>query len=337
MKAIGIKTSLPVSEKDSLIEFETTVPKVSGHDLLVSVKAVSLNPVDYKVRLGSARNVILKEPKVLGWDAAGIVEEVGEKVTMFKKGDAVFYAGDITRPGCNAAYHLVNEKIVGHKPRSLSYEEAASVPLTGLTAWEGLFERLRLKRNDGEGKNILIISGAGGVGSMAIQLAKKLTRLTVIATASRPKSADWCKLMGADVVVNHTDLLNQLRGAGIPHVDYILNLVDTDQYWNDMSEVIRPMGSICCIVPAKKEVNLSTIFNKSVTFGWELMFTRSSFQTDDMIVQHQILDGISELYDKNILLPTLTHTWEGMTAENFRKGHEQLESGRTIGKVAIKF
>ena len=214
MKAVGFKTSLPIKEEGSFIEFETTKPTPGANELLVKIMAVSINPVDYKIRENSAKNIVLETPKIIGWDAAGIVEAIGDKVQLFKVGDKVFYAGDITKQGCNAEYQIIDERIVGKKPSSLSYEAAAAIPLTGLTAWEILFDRIRISPEKDKGKSILIIGGAGGVGSVAIQLAKKVAGLQVIATASRPESIEWCKQLGADVVVNHKDLISEVRNAG---------------------------------------------------------------------------------------------------------------------------
>lgn len=231
MKAIGFKTSLPINEAESFIEFETEKPTPAGHDLLVKIDAVSVNPVDYKIRQGSAKNKVLETPKIIGWDAVGTVEAIGEAVTLFKIGDKVYYAGDITRQGSNAEYQIVDERIVGKKPITLSNEAAAVMPLTGLTAWEILFDRMRISPEKDKGKSILIIGGAGGVGSIAIQIAKKIIGLKVIATASRPESVEWCRHQGADVVVNHKDLIENVRKAGFQQVDFIVDFVNVNQYW----------------------------------------------------------------------------------------------------------
>jgi len=337
MKAVGLITSLPIDNPESLIAFEREKPIPGDMDLLVNVKAVSVNPVDYKVRQQSARNAILEIPKILGWDAAGVVEQVGSQVAMFAPGDEVYYAGDINRSGSNAEFQVVDARIVGRKPRSLSFAEAAAVPLTGLTAWEALFDRLAIGPGQGQGKSMLVIGGAGGVGSMAIQLLKQLTLLTVVATASRPESSDWCRQMGADAVVDHRRLEESLQGSGHALVDYILNFVNTDQYWETMGAVIAPQGRICSIVPAEQNLNLALLFQKSVSFGWELMYTRSLFQTDDMLRQHHILNELAELYDRGRLKPTLTRVLSGMTADNFKKAHAQLESRATIGKLVVDF
>jgi NADPH2:quinone reductase len=335
MKAIGFKTSLPILDKDSFIEFETTKPLPTGRDLLVKIAAVSVNPVDFKIRQNSAKDTVLASPKIIGWDAVGVVEAVGEGVSLFKVGDEVYYAGDITRSGSNAEYQLVDERIVGRKPKSLNTEEAAAIPLTALTAWEILFDRIRINEKD-RGKSVLIIGGAGGVGSIAIQIAKKVAGLTVIATASRPESIAWCERQGADYVVNHKDLINEMRKIDFQYVDFILDFVDTNLYWDAMVELIKPQGHIASITGSSTPVALNKLKNKSASFSWELMYTRSTFQTDDMIEQHHTLNKVAELLDNGTLKTTLKETLSGLTADNIKKAHQQLESGKTIGKIVIK-
>ena len=336
MKAIGFKKSLAIGEKDSFIEFETSKPVPAAHDLLVKIDAISVNPVDFKVRQSSAKDTVLENPKIIGWDAVGIVEAVGENVTLFKKGDEVYYAGDITKQGSNAEYQIIDERITGRKPKSLSIEEAAVIPLTGLTAWEILFDRIRINPQKDKGKSILIIGGAGGVGSIAIQLAKKIAGLTVIATASRPETIDWCKKQGADFVVDHKNLITSVREAGFENVDFILDFVDTNLYWDLMVELIKPQGHIASITGSSDPVALNKLKSKSVSFSWELMYTRSMFQTEDMIEQHNILNKIADLLDEGVLKTTLNETLIGLTADNLKKAHQLLESGKTIGKIAIK-
>ena len=337
MKAIGFKTSLALTEQDSFIEFETAKPKATGRDLLVKIKAISVNPVDFKIRQSAAKDTVLPEPKVIGWDAAGIVEETGSDVTLFKKGDTVYYAGDLTRTGCNAEYQLVDERIVGRKPQSLTDAEAAALPLTTLTAWEILFVRMRIDSGKDKGKTLLIIGGAGGVGSIAIQIAKKVAGLKVIATASRPESADWCRKQGADVVVNHQSLVDEVRKAGITQVDFILDFVDAGLYWDAMAELIKPQGHIASISPATPVVGLKNVFNKSVSFSWELMYTRSMFQTEDMSEQHAILNKTGAFVDAGMLKTTLAKTLNGFTVENLKELHRLQESGKTIGKNVMVF
>lgn len=337
MKAIGFKSSLPIEEKDSFIEFETVKPIPGAHDLLVKIDAVSVNPVDFKIRQSGAKDTVLETPKIIGWDAVGIVQAVGEKVTLFEVGDPVYYAGDLTKQGSNAEFQIVDERIAGNKPTSLTNAEAAVIPLTGLTAWEILFDRIRINPEKDKGKSILIIGGAGGVGSIAIQLSKKIAGLTVIATASRPETIDWCKKQGADFVVDHKDLISSVREAGFQHVDFILDFVDTNAYWDIMAELIKPQGHIASITGSAEPVALNKLKGKSVSFSWELMYTRSMFQTEDMIEQHHILNKIADLLDDGVLKTTLKETYKGLSVENLKKAHQLLESGKTIGKIAIKY
>ena len=337
MKAIGFKTSLPIVEENSFIEFKTGKPMPVNQELLVKINAVSVNPVDFKIRQNAAKDTVLEQPKIIGWDAVGVVEAVGENVSLFNIGDEVFYAGDITKQGSNAEYQVIDERIVGKKPKTLTNEASAAMPLTALTAWEILFDRMRISPEKDKGKTLLIIGGAGGVGSIAIQLAKKLLDLKVIATASRPESIVWCKQMGADIVVNHKDLVNEVRQEGIQFVDFIVDFVDANYYWDSMAELIKPQGHIASITGSAVPVLLNKLKTKSVTFSWELMYTRSTFQTEDMIEQHHILNKIADLLDEGILVNTLQETLEGLTADNFKLAHTKLESGKTIGKIAIKF
>ena len=337
MKAIGFKTSLPIAEADSFIAFEMEKPTPTGRNLLVKIDAISVNPVDFKVRQNSAKDTVLDKPKIIGWDAVGTVEAVGESATLFQKGDRVFYAGDITKPGSNAEYQLIDERIVGHAPKNISNEEAAAMPLTALTAWELFFDRMHISKEKDAGKSILIIGGAGGVGSIAIQLAKKVAGLTVLATASRPETMQWCRDLGADHVVNHKDLINEVSKAGFNQVDFIVDFVDVNSYWDIMAELIKPQGRIASITGSAEPVALNKLKSKSVGFSWELMFTRPMFETDDMIEQHHILNRISSLLDDGTLKPTLNQTLEGHTVENFKQAHRSLKSGKTIGKLVIKY
>jgi NADPH:quinone reductase len=337
MKAIGFKTSLPITEQNSFIVFETDKPTPAARELLVKIDAVSVNPVDFKIRQSAAKDIELDTPKIIGWDAVGTVEAIGDDVTLFRVGDKVYYAGDLTKQGCNAEYQVIDERIVGKKPKNLSNEAAAAMPLTGLTAWEILFDRIRISKEKDNGKSILIIGGAGGVGSIAIQLAKKVAGLTVIATASRPETIAWCKQQGADVVVNHKDLVNEVRQAGFQHVDFIVDFVDTNAYWDAMAELIKPQGHIASITGSAEPVALNKLKTKSASFSWELMYTRSMFQTEDMIAQHHILNQLADLLDSGIINSTLNTTLQGLSAESFKEAHQLLESGKTIGKIAIVF
>lgn len=336
MKAVALKAYLPIDNPESLLDVELEKPIPTGRDLLIAVSAVSVNPVDTKVR--KPKDGIDTNYRVLGWDAVGRVVATGPEVTLFNMGDEVYYSGSIIRPGSNSEFQVVDERIVGHKPKSLSNAEAAAIPLTAITAWEGLFERLQISHEKNEPqKTILIIGGAGGVGSIAIQLAKHLTSVKVIATASRQESAQWCKSLGADYVIDHNQpFLNQLKDNGITHVDYIFCLNNTDQHWLNMAEVIKPQGHICSIVELTGAVDLNVLKNKSVSFSWELMFTRSLYETDDMIEQHHLLNRVAQLIDDGKLMTTVKNILSPINAENLRKAHAQIETGKTIGKIVLE-
>jgi len=337
MKAIGFKQSLPISDNKSFIAFETEKPTPKGYDLLVKIAAISINPVDFKIRQNAAKDRMLETPKIIGWDAVGTVEAVGDTTSKFKVGDLVYYAGDITRDGCNAEYQLIDERIVGHKPKSLSLAESAALPLTTLTAYESLFDRIKVNLEKDKGKTVLILAGAGGVGSIAIQIAKKMANLIVIATASRPDSIQWCKDLGADFVVNHYDLKAELNKIGHSEVDYILDFVDLKGYWEAAAEIIKPQGHIVTITGSAEPLPLNLLKDKSVTFSYEFMYTRSMFKTVDMEKQHQILNEVGALIDNGTLKSTLTSTLKGFTVENLKKAHEMQESGKTIGKTVIEY
>lgn len=337
MKAIGFKQSLPITEKNSFIEFEMNKPNPTEQDLLIKVLANSVNPVDFKIRQSAAKDTLLEQPKIIGWDAVGIVEAVGSDTSKFKVGDEVYYAGDLTRNGSNAEYQLVDERIVGFKPKSLSIAEAAAIPLTGLTAWESIFDRIKVNPEKDKGKTILILAGAGGVGSIAIQIAKKVAQLTVIATASRPESSDWCKELGADYVVNHYNLKAELEAIGHAEVDYILDFVNINNYWETVVDIIKPQGHIVSITGSSEPLNLSLLKTKSVSFSFEFMYTRSMYTTNDMAEQHHILNKISKLLDEGTLKTTLTTVLKGFSVDNLKKAHLMQESGKTIGKTVLEF
>ena len=335
MKAVGFNTSLPITDKNSFLDVDIEKPTPTGHELLVNIQAISVNPVDYKVRQNSAKDTVLDAPKIIGWDAVGVVESVGDKATLFKAGDAVYYAGDITKSGSYAKHQVIDERLVGRKPANLSIEESAGVPLVALTAWEVFFDRMRLSAERDAGKTILIIGGAGGVGSIAIQLAKKVLGLRVITTASRPETTDWCKQIGADVVVNHKDLVDDVRNQGIQYVDFIVDFVNTNSYWDSMAELIKPQGHIASITGSAEPILLNKLKSKSVSFSWELMFTRSTFQTDDMVEQHRILNRVAALYESGTLVPIVKQVLHGLSADTIKQAHMQLESGTTIGKLVV--
>ncbi len=333
MKAIGYQFNTD-TKTGSFVEFEQQTPEPKDHDLLVKIEAVSVNPVDYKVRqkIEDAQN----PPRILGWDAAGVVESVGEKVSRFKTGDRVFYAGDITRGGSNASHQLVDEHIAGRMPKSLDFSEAAALPLTSITAWEALFDRLKINPAVDKDKQILIIGGAGGVGSIAIQLAKKIANLRVIATASREESRQWCLSLGADVVVNHHENMNeQFKQKSLAKPDYIFCLNNTDDHFKTMSELIAPQGMICSIVETTQSHDLDELKSKSAGFVWEFMFTRSMYKTADRGKQHDLLNSIADLVDSGEIKTTLNETFGEVSIENIMTAHKQLEAGSSIGKIVL--
>lgn len=335
MKAIGFSEHLDIKDPKSLFEFETSKPTPKGHDLLVKVNAVSVNPVDVGVRRSGHGK--LSKPKIIGWDACGIVEEVGSKVSLFSPGDRVYYAGSFKRSGSNSEYQLVDERIVGNAPKSLTDAQTAAMPLTSLTAYEALFEQLALSQDKktNEGKTILIINGAGGVGSVATQLASN-AGLTVIATASRPESINWVKSHGAADVVNHqNNLVNEVHKLGYKYVDYILELKDIDSHWKEMCELIKPEGAIASITENRRPINLRLLAPKKAIFAWEWMYTKSYYHTPDMQSQHEILNKIATLIDNSKLQCTLTQSLSPINADNLRKAHSLVENGHMIGKVVV--
>ncbi|HEY1290501.1 MAG TPA: zinc-binding alcohol dehydrogenase family protein [Burkholderiales bacterium] len=309
-------------------DIEQPRPAPAGRDLLVKVEAISVNPVDTK-----QRKVDSPAPRVLGWDAAGSVEAVGPEVTLFKRGDEVYYAGDVTRPGANSEFHLVDERIVGKKPKRLDFAQAAAIPLTAITAWEAFFDRMKIDRGGKDaGKTLLVIGGAGGVGSIGIQLAK-LAGLKVIATASRPESIAWVKELGADEVVDHRkDLAAQVKRP----VEYIANFNDLDTHWAAMGQLVAPQGALVAIVGNQKPLPMDLVRSKSATMCWELMFTRPRFKTPDMIEQHRLLNQVADWLDAGKLRGTLKETLSPINAANLRKAHERLESGTMIGKLVLR-
>ena len=332
MKAIQFFTDS--SAADSAREVDIPTPTAQGRDILVKIEAVGLNPVDTKVRPENGET-----PKTLGYDAAGTVISTGDQVTLFSEGDRVYYAGDITRPGSNAEYQLVDERIVAKRPTSLDAATSAALPLTALTAWESLFDRLLIKLEpsvSNAGKTLLMLGGAGGVGSMAIQLAK-LAGLTVIATASRDESADWCRKLGADHIINHhKDMPSQLDALGFAAVDYIANFNAIDGVWDAIGEMIAPQGSVVLITEHSTQLDMGGPFKKkSVTICWELMFTRSMYETEDMIEQHHILKRVAELIDQEKIIATANVNLQPISANTILEGHRLMESTKSIGKLTI--
>lgn len=334
MKAIGYQNPQAVTATTSLVDIDLPRPTPAGRDLLVEVRAISVNPVDTKVR-GSAR----PEPgqwKVLGWDAAGVVVAAGPDATLFKPGDEVFYAGAINRTGTNAEFHLVDERIVGKKPDTLDFAAAAALPLTSITAYEMLFDRLRVTDPvPGAANAIVIIGGAGGVGSIAIQIARALTDLTVIATASRPVTQDWVKSLGAHHVIDHRQpLAPQVKALGIGQPAFVFSTNNSDHHLADIVELIAPQGRFGLIDDPSK-LDATALKRKSLSLHWELMFTRSLFTTADIARQHDLLDQVSGLVDAGKIATTATENFGPITAANLKRAHALIETGRAKGKVVL--
>ncbi|MFL3650119.1 MAG: zinc-binding alcohol dehydrogenase family protein [Pseudoalteromonas sp.] len=333
MKAIGYQKSLPIENELSLQDIELETPAAHGHDILVEVKAVSVNPVDFKIR--QAIPAADGEYKVIGWDATGVVKSVGENVSLFKPGDKVWYAGDITRSGSNAQFQLVDERIVGHMPSSLSYGEAAALPLTSITAWELLFDRLNVAKND-DSKSILVIGAAGGVGSIMVQLLKQRTKLNIIASASRPETISWLEDLGADTIVNHRNPLSEEFAAkNLSEVDYVVSLNNTEQHLPEIEKVVKPQGQFA-LIDDPETLNIVPFKNKSVSVHWELMFTRSLFKTDDMQEQHVILNNVATMIDQGQIKTTVGEHLGKINAANLRKAHQHLETQTAKGKVVLE-
>lgn len=335
MKAVGYLKSLPLTDPQALADFTADKPVPGPRDLRVAVKAVSVNPVDTKVRM-RAEPKPGEPPKVLGYDAAGVVEAVGAEVTLFKAGDEVFYAGSIARSGTNAEFHLVDERIVGRKPKSLTFAQAAALPLTSITAWEMLFDRLGVKpAKTPDGRALLVIGGGGGVGSIMIQLARRLTGLTIIATASRKETRDWCLKLGADHVIDHhKPLAEQLKAIGHPQVAMVAGITGTDQSAPQLADIIAPQGQFV-LIDDPKTLNVMPFKPKSISVHWESMFTRSVFGTADMIAQHRLLNEVSAMIDAGLMITTAAQELSPINAANLIKAHAQIESGTTIGKVVL--
>jgi zinc-binding alcohol dehydrogenase family protein len=328
MKAVGLYRYLPIDHPESLLDLDVETPNPSGRDLLVEVKAVSVNPVDAKRR--APKDAVELAPKILGFDAAGIVKAAGPDAKLFKAGDAVYYAGSVIRQGSNSEFQLVDEHIVGRKPANLSFSEAAALPLTTLTAWELMFDRMGISRTGASaGASLLIIGGAGGVGSIAIQLAKKLARLQVTATASRPETTAWCKELGADAVVDHA---KPIEGE----FDFVLCFSSSDLYWKEFPRITKPQGKIGLIVRSLKPVDLQILHDKSLTVCLEGMFTRSTFQTPDMEAQHRLLNEAADLVEADMLRTTMKDNLGRICADNLKQAHRRLEEGRVIGKLVLE-
>ncbi|MEA1607880.1 zinc-binding alcohol dehydrogenase family protein [Pseudomonas spirodelae] len=336
MKAVAYYQSLPIDHVDALLDVELPAPTPGPRDLLVEVKAISVNPVDTKIR----RNVAPEDgaAKVLGWDASGIVKAVGSDVSLFQPGDRVYYAGAINRAGANSELHVVDERIVGRMPAKLAFAEAAALPLTAITAWELLFERLQVSQGSADlGQSLLIVGAAGGVGSILVQLARQLTGLTVIGTASRPETQAWVRQLGAHHVIDHRQPLSEeLKRIGINQVTHVASLNQTDQHYAQLVEALAPQGRLALIDDPEQPLDIMQLKRKSLSLHWELMFTRSLFETADMIEQHRLLQRVAELVDAGTLKTTLGEHFGSINAANLRRAHALLESGTARGKIVLE-
>jgi zinc-binding alcohol dehydrogenase family protein len=334
MRAVGFNQAQPVDAETSLLDLDLPVPEATGRDLLVEIRAVSVNPVDTKVRRSAT--VEAGQHRILGYDAAGVVTAVGPDVKLFKPGDEVYYAGAINRPGTNVEYHLVDERIVGSKPKTLSFEEAAALPLTAITAYEALFHRMKVQdKVPGAWNAVLIIGGAGGVGSIAIQLLRALSDVTVIGTGSRPETTDWIRGLGAHHVLDHSQpLAPQLAHMAIGNPAFVFSTTHTDAHLKDIVELIAPQGRFS-LIDDPKVLDIMPFKNKAVSVHWELMFTRSLWQTADMIEQHKLLNHVAELVDAGKIRTTLSQVLGPINAENLKKAHALIESNRTKGKLVL--
>ena len=335
MKAVGYRNAGPVSDSQALEDIELAVPSPTGRDIRVAVRAVSVNPVDTKIRRGVAPSP--GEYKVLGWDAAGVVDAVGPEATLFKPGDEVFYAGSLDRPGTNSALHIVDERIVGRKPRNLTFAEAAALPLTAITAWEALFDRLKVTDPTPEGGgSILVVGGAGGVGSIAIQILRQLTGLTIIATASRPETQAWVKEMGAHHVADHRNPLNEELGRlGLPAPGFVFSTTETDKHLDAIVELMAPQGRFC-LIDDPPPLDIMKLKRKSLSLHWELMFTRPLYGTADIEEQHRLLNRVSAMVEEGKIRTTMSAHFGAITAANLLKAHALIESGSARGKIVLE-
>ncbi|UDF32540.1 UNVERIFIED_ORG: zinc-binding alcohol dehydrogenase family protein (plasmid) [Roseateles sp. XES5] len=335
MHAVGFQASHPATHPEALQDFDLPVPVPGPRDLLVKVAAAAVNPIDCKLRMRLKPEP--GKPKILGFDAAGIVEAVGSAVTSFKPGDAVYYAGSMQRDGSNAEYQLVDERLVGHKPETLDFATAAALPLTCLTAWELLFEKLNVSAGGTANRRLLVVGGAGGVGSALIQIARQLTDLTVIATASRPDSAAWCRDLGAQHVIDHNQPMpSQLEALGIDQIDYTASLTASDQHMETIVALTRPFGQIC-VIDDLSTVNIGEMKRKSLSLHWEFMFAKSNYGTGDLASQGKILNTVAGLVDKGVFRSTVNTVIDGLSSANVREAHAQQEAGRTIGKTVLRY
>jgi zinc-binding alcohol dehydrogenase family protein len=335
MKAVGYRNAGPVSDSQALEDITLPVPVPTGRDIRVAVRAVSVNPVDTKIRRGVAPPP--GEHKVVGWDAAGVVDAVGPEATLFKPGDEVFYAGSLDRPGTNSALHIVDERIVGRKPRNLNFAEAAALPLTAITAWEALFDRLKVTVPTPEGGgSILVVGGAGGVGSIAIQILRQLTGLTIIATASRPETQAWVKEMGAHHVVDHRKPLNEeVKRLGLSAPGFVFSTTETDKHLDAIVDLMAPQGRFC-LIDDPPPLDIMKLKRKSLSLHWELMFTRPLYGTADIEEQHRLLNRVSAMVEEGKIRTTMSAHFGAITAANLLKAHALIESGSARGKIVLE-
>ena len=334
MKAVGYQQPLPIEDERALLDCDLPKPEPGPRDIRVAVKAVSVNPIDTKVRMRATPPA--GEYKVLGYDAAGVIDAVGSEVTLFQPGDEVFYAGSLVRQGTDAEFHLVDERIVGRKPRTLSFAEAAALPLTSITAWELMFDRMGIAQGKDDNRTLLIVGGAGGVGSIMIQLARKLTGLTVIATASRPETIQWCLDLGAHHVVDHSrPMKEQIDKLNLPPVAWIASLTATAPHFRDMADILAPQGVIG-LIDDPPPLDITLIKFKAGSLRWESMFTRSTYQTPDMIAQHHLLNRVAGMIDAGEIRTTLDKVFGKINAANLRTAHATIESGKSIGKIVLE-
>jgi len=340
IKAIGYQDNLAIDNEQALQDITLDKPTATGHDILVEVKAISVNPVDYKIR--QSRPAPEGEYAVIGWDAAGIVTAVGDEVSMFSVGDKVYYAGDLTRSGSNAEYQLVDERIVGRMPASLSFAEAAALPLTTITAWEMLFERLQVPVTDGSSGeratdvSVLVVGAAGGVGSILTQLLKKRTSATIIGTASRDESVQWLKGLGANHVINHRNpLFEELQKTGISEVDYVISLNNTEEHYEEIIKCLKPQGKLG-LIDDPESLDAKLLKTKCLSLHWEFMFTRSMFHTPDMLEQHRLLTDVANMIDAGKIKTTVAYHLGTITAEHLRSAHQMLENQQAHGKIVLE-
>jgi len=336
MKIVSFHKSLPISDPDSLMDLTTETPRPVPHDLLVEVRAISVNPVDAKIRSGGGPGRPDGQLQILGWDAASVVTAVGSNVCLFKPGDEVYYAGDVGRPGSYAQFQCVDERLVGRKPACIGFAEAAALPLTTITTWESLFDRMKIRRDPSSAGSLLIIGGAGGVGSIATQLARRLTGLTVIATASRPETQTWCREMGAHHVIDHRQpLAGQVNAIVTGGVNYVLALTKTEDHFDEIIAAMAPQSAMALIENVARPVDINKLKPKCISLHWEFMFARARYETADMGEQGRLLNEVARLVDAGQIRTTMRQNLGSINAANLKRAHALIESGTAIGKLVL--